>query len=1166
MFVFFLPFLKFFSCYNEDRNLLRIKERERRNQEVHQEKEPFLECAPLFGEPYKTSKGDELSSWIQSMLGNYEEVKELISNRSHQNLIGIPKSALPLTSQGKTDRLSLPDRTHPPFHNPQHSGGPPSATAPGSCPVQYQKRPASSGHSSSQQSKSYSLSSNSWSQGPDLSQGNQEMQSNSSSGHQRKSDRWPDLEECAKLPMLLSALSPPSEPLSPLHSFEPSDSEAPGREGHRKSPLGDPVTMSIDGNKRDVHSSVSVLSEAGPLPSQTFLPALPSKINPVMQQKPTAYVRPMDGQDQAPNESPELKPPPEDYHEQSYGNFSDLKTNAKVKLSKLKIPSQPIETLSNEAHCVEDILREMTHSWPPPLTAIHTPSTAEPSKFPFPAKESQHVHCGFVGQKHYDSSSKVPPSNCQQGSSAPQSSSVALAHSSDGESESLSESHSTSGSETESESSSSENEEEEREPKKSPPVPEVKPVAPTANKWQLDNWLVKVNQQCSHPESQSDPAQSHIEESRVQDSNGDNPEESLKSNESCPPHEESSRESGVIQDISHSKGSRQKSPAHRAGISQRQSFGKKQPCKSAKVPRPEECRGDLKVESEPAPPKGKDQSSTEKPKVKTKNGHEKPSKKTETGKPPKRVPSEKKKRKEPTATLKPALDSHCEREGRAVCSRLPQAESQPPSAVRTSADKAVNQVEDCLRKGGALTPIGDGRLLSPLRDVKAPQALVVKIQLSLLSRVPQPPGKGSHQKKTALPKPSVERKKEAGKLTLDIAPPKVHKKRQAVENEKSLGIKRPKLDTEIKPLSSNPKSPGKSKVSKSASKKMKKVLVPPPVSPAQGPPKGAGYKRCSSESSTAGACNAKSSHVGPSSVKHKKTQQKHTEHSKSSKKSSQNSSTPFPVPSLPNESSKPARPLQKFDNKQYPVEHHIKEAKKLKHKADVMSDKVGKAFSYLDAALSFIESGISMESNPQTPKSAYTMFSETVDLIKFIVKLKNFVDPSAPAPERIFAVLCMRCQSLLHMAMFRYKKETALKHSRTLTEHFKSSSRSAQAPSPCVARSSGTPSPMSPMPSPASSAGSVPGSSLSNGGSTGMSVTIPQMINQVASSYISITSLFLTAHDIWEQADALAKKNNEFFVELDSAMGPLSLTTSMSALVRFTRQGLHWLRLDTNMP
>lgn len=31
-------------------------------------------------------------------------------------------------------------------------------------------------------------------------------------------------------------------------------------------------------------------------------------------------------------------------------------------------------------------LQEMTHSWPPLLTAIHTPSTDEPSKSRFPAK------------------------------------------------------------------------------------------------------------------------------------------------------------------------------------------------------------------------------------------------------------------------------------------------------------------------------------------------------------------------------------------------------------------------------------------------------------------------------------------------------------------------------------------------------------------------------------------------------------------------------------------------------------------------------------------------------------------------------------------------------------------------------------------------------------
>lgn len=28
----------------------------------------------------------------------------------------------------------------------------------------------------------------------------------------------------------------------------------------------------------------------------------------------------------------------------------------------------------------------MTQSWPPPLTAIHTPCKTEPSKFPFPTK------------------------------------------------------------------------------------------------------------------------------------------------------------------------------------------------------------------------------------------------------------------------------------------------------------------------------------------------------------------------------------------------------------------------------------------------------------------------------------------------------------------------------------------------------------------------------------------------------------------------------------------------------------------------------------------------------------------------------------------------------------------------------------------------------------
>ncbi|KAI1884971.1 hypothetical protein AGOR_G00215390 [Albula goreensis] len=56
-------------------------------------------------------------------------------------------------------------------------------------------------------------------------------------------------------------------------------------------------------------------------------------------------------------------------------------------------------SLSNDSSCVEEILREMTHSWPPPLTAIHTPGKAEQTKFPIPSKDSQHLTSGYNGQK-----------------------------------------------------------------------------------------------------------------------------------------------------------------------------------------------------------------------------------------------------------------------------------------------------------------------------------------------------------------------------------------------------------------------------------------------------------------------------------------------------------------------------------------------------------------------------------------------------------------------------------------------------------------------------------------------------------------------------------------------------------------------------------------------
>ncbi|OXB54753.1 hypothetical protein ASZ78_005816 [Callipepla squamata] len=165
----------------------------------------------------------------------------------------------------------------------------------------------------------------------------------------------------------------------------------------------------------------------------------------------------------------------------------------------------------------------------------------------------------------------------------------------------------------------------------------------------------------------------------------------------------------------------------------------------------------------------------------------------------------------------------------------------------------------------------------------------------------------------------------------------------------------------------------------------------------------------------------------------------------------------------------------------------------------------------------------------------------------------------------VFAVLSLvslRCQSLLYLRLFKLKKESALKYSKTLTEHLKNSYNNSQAPSPGMgSKPVGMPSPVSPKLSPGNSGNYSSGAANPSG--SGSSVTIPQRIHQMAASYVQVTSNFLYATEIWDQAEQLSKEQKEFFAELDKAMGPLVFNSSiMTDLVRYTRQGLHWLRLD----
>ncbi|KAH0624620.1 hypothetical protein JD844_032278 [Phrynosoma platyrhinos] len=185
--------------------------------------------------------------------------------------------------------------------------------------------------------------------------------------------------------------------------------------------------------------------------------------------------------------------------------------------------------------------------------------------------------------------------------------------------------------------------------------------------------------------------------------------------------------------------------------------------------------------------------------------------------------------------------------------------------------------------------------------------------------------------------------------------------------------------------------------------------------------------------------------------------------------------------------------------------------------------------------------------------------ADAMDGIEYAVRLKTHSGPSATPEEKQLATLCYRCLALLYWRMFRLKRDHAVKYSKALIEYFKNSSKSAQAPSPWGAsgKYTGTPSPISPSPSPVSSVGSQ--------GSTGTPspssiITIPQRIHQMAANHVSITNSILHSYDYWEMADNLTKENQDFFNDLDTLMGPVTLHSSMEHLVQYTQQGLHWIR------
>ncbi|XP_023568998.1 AF4/FMR2 family member 4 isoform X4 [Octodon degus] len=1124
----------------EDRNVLRMKERERRNQEIQQGEDAFPPSSPLFAEPYKvTSKEDKLSSRIQSMLGNYEEMKDFIGDRAIPKLVAIPKSAIPTTDDEKS-KPNFFEQRHGSSH--QSSKWTPVGPAPGTSQSQKRSSGLQSGHSSQRTSGSSSSSTSSTGQRHDRdSYGSSRKKGQHGSEHSK------------------SRSSSPGKPQA-VSSLSSSHSRSHGNDHHGKEHQRSKSPRDPDANW---DSPSRVPFSSGQHSNQSFPPSLISKSSSMLQ-KPTAYVRPMDGQ-----ESMEPKLTSEHYSSQSHGNsMTELKPSSKAHLTKLKIPSQPLDaSASGDVSCVDEILKESQQSsfGPGEQKRYNPAKTANGHQSKSMLKDDLKLSSSEDSDGEQDCDKTVPRST-------PGSNSEPSHHNSEGadnsrdDSSSHSGSESSSGSDSESESSSSDSEANEPSQSASP-----EPEPPPTNKWQLDNWLNKVN---PHKVSPASSVDSNIPSSQGYKKEGREQVTGNSYSDPGGPKESSSttpgRDSKAIQKGSESGRGRQKSPAQSDSTTQRRTVGKKQPKKAEKAAA-EEPRGGLKIESE-TPVDMATSMPSSRHKAATK-GSRKPNIKKESKSSP-RPTAEKKKYK---STSKSSQKSREIIETDTSSSDSDESESLPPSSQtpkypdsnRTPVKPSSVEEEDSFFRQRMFSPMEEKELLSPLSEPDDRYPLIVKIDLNLLTRIPGKPYKETEPPKGEKKNVPEKHSREAQKQASEKISNKGKRKHKNEDDNRASESKKPK--TEDKNSSGHKPSSNRESSKQSAAKE--KELLPSPAAPVPSKdPKtehGSRKRTISQSSSLKSSSNSNKENSGSSknsssTSKQKKTEGKTSSSSKEVKEKAPNSSSNCPPSTAVPDASKPRRTKLAFDDRNYSADHYLQEAKKLKHNADALSDRFEKAVYYLDAVVSFIECGNALEKNAQESKSPFPMYSDTVELIKYTMKLKNYLAPDATAADKRLTVLCLRCQSLLYLRLFKLKKENALKYSKTLTEHLKNSYNNSQAPSPGLgSKAVGMPSPVSPKLSPGNSGNYSSGGSSSTSGS---SVTIPQKIHQMAASYVQVTSNFLYATEIWDQAEQLAKEQKEFFAELDKVMGPLIFNASiMTDLARYTRQGLHWLRQDAKL-
>ncbi|XP_052899198.1 uncharacterized protein LOC128305669 [Anopheles moucheti] len=244
----------------------------------------------------------------------------------------------------------------------------------------------------------------------------------------------------------------------------------------------------------------------------------------------------------------------------------------------------------------------------------------------------------------------------------------------------------------------------------------------------------------------------------------------------------------------------------------------------------------------------------------------------------------------------------------------------------------------------------------------------------------------------------------------------------------------------------------------------------------------------------------------------------------------------------------------------------LSEAKRLKHAADREGDHLAQAMLYLEAVLFFLLTGDTMERDPITEKAAFTMYKDTLCLIKFISSKFRSQLQNQTVQGNIHtkvAILSLRCQSLIYLKLYKMRRLEMKETAKTIGEFNHKTSTV-----PAELANGNTPSPLSPTSVGSQSSGYSSGQNNHVGSIPPMNSSPAQCIIMpinVHNAYQKQTTLFThlsTCLDLWEQADSLVSRGNhvEFFIELDHENGPMTLHSSLHNVVKYVQAGIQKLR------